>query len=287
MLALFTSAAKELSEHYRRGDISSLHFRPEHYTAYAATRMPATLAVLRRVFEEIKDWDSISTVLDIGAGPGTSLQALSEFNISHVTLIEKEHGFIELGKKLETEFKTTWLEQDITRMTEFPKNDLVMASYSLGELKQSDTVKNCIKAAQKLFVAVEPGTPKGYRDIIRIRDELITQKFHIVAPCPHSQVCPMTGADWCHFSERLQRSREHRQVKRVQLNYEDEKYSYVIASRSPVSHSFHRIIRRPMKRPGHIILDLCTSDGLQRKIISKSDKENMRFAKKKEWGDVL
>ena len=53
-------------------------------------------------------------------------------------------------------------------------------------------------------------------------------------------------ADWCHFSERLQRSRDHMIAKGARVPFEDERYAYVAVSRVPVVHpASARIIKPP------------------------------------------
>jgi len=68
-------------------------------------------------------------------------------------------------------------------------------------------------AAKGLLVLVEPGTPAGYGRILRARDRLVGLGATLAAPCPHHAACPLTGEDWCHFSVRLPRSRDHRLAK--------------------------------------------------------------------------
>ena len=41
--------------------------------------------------------------------------------------------------------------------------------------------------------------------------------------------------DWCHFTQRLQRSRAHKQVKGAELPFEDEKFAYVALTRAAVA----------------------------------------------------
>ncbi len=98
---------------------------------------------------------------------------------------------------------------------------------------------------------VEPGTPDGYARMIEARDRLIAAGFHVAAPCPHSAACPIVpGTDWCHFSARVSRSSLHRQIKGGTLAYEDEKFSYVAATRRPVTPAPARVVRKPQIRKG-------------------------------------
>ena len=48
-----------------------------------------------------------------------------------------------------------------------------------------------------------------------------------------------------------------------------------------------RIIRRPDLRQGHVVLDLCTTEGLERRTVSRRDGAEYRKARKLGWGDTL
>jgi ribosomal protein RSM22 (predicted rRNA methylase) len=96
----------------------------------------------------------------------------------------------------------------------------------------------------------------------------------------------MIENDWCHFSERVERSRFHRRAKEGVLSYEDEKFSYMIASKNLSSTYYPRIIRHPLKRAGHIHLDLCTNEGLARITISQKNKKAYKLARKLSWGET-
>src|SRR4051812_11289658 len=89
-------AAQALSERYRMGQTPYLRAKEDRY-AYLLTRYPATKAALHRVFQEIRFFP-IQTMLDIGAGPGTSWEAGSEtWESLKATLIEKDRDFVEIG----------------------------------------------------------------------------------------------------------------------------------------------------------------------------------------------
>lgn len=112
--------------------------------------------------------------------------------------------------------------------------------------------------AARTVVIIEPGTPDGYLRVREARDQLIAAGLRIAAPCPHDGTCPVVvGEDWCHFSARVSRSSLHRQVKGGSLAYEDEKFSYVAATRVPVTPATARITRKPQIRKGLVLLDLC------------------------------
>ncbi len=134
---------------------------------------------------------------------------------------------------------------------------------------------------------VTPGTPHDFNYLLTVRDLLLKQGGQLIAPCPHSYQCPLSStSDWCHFSVRLQRSLNHKLTKQGSLGYEDEKFSYMIFGKdtSCPDKTIARIIRKPIKRPGHIILDLCTATGIERQVIGKKD-SIYKQAAKTEWGD--
>ena len=153
-------------------------------------------------------------------------------------------------------------------------------------------------------VMVEPGTPAGFATVLAARERFVREGARVIAPCPHSAACPMTGNDWCHFGARVERTALHRRVKGADLGYEDEKYAYVAvagggtepadstaaAGATRATHAAApaaaRIVRRPLIRHGHVILDLCTADGLVRTVVAKHDKGHYRAARKAHWGDA-
>ena len=114
--------------------------------------------------------------------------------------------------------------------------DLVVASYVIGEIgeaERSALAERCGQKTRDTLLVVEPGTPAGYARIIALRQQLIAAGAHVAAPCPHDGNCPLAAPDWCHFTQRLPRSRAHKQIKAAELPFEDEKFSYVALTRAP------------------------------------------------------
>jgi ribosomal protein RSM22 (predicted rRNA methylase) len=139
--------------------------------------------------------------------------------------------------------------------------------------------------ANKLLILIEPGTKVAFESLMQIRQSLLSQGAHLMAPCPHSNHCPFLGKDWCHFSARVERSSLHRKTKDATLNYEDEKFSYLIFSKNKFEPCQSRVLRRPFKGTGFVKLQLCSTNEIEMKTITKKDKINYSRSKKVECGD--
>ncbi len=96
----------------------------------------------------------------------------------------------------------------------------------------------------------------------------------------------MKGGDWCHFAERVARTSLHRKIKGGSLGHEDEKFSYVIVSKTQGNLPPARILRHPLKHPGNITFTLCAQEGLKQEIVSKRTPDKYKKARKLEWGDA-
>jgi ribosomal protein RSM22 (predicted rRNA methylase) len=204
---------------------------------------------------------------------------------------------IALGKRLAAHSRraalagASWDQRDISSTTNLRASDLVVAAYALGELSSSAleaAVDGLWDLTRDTLLIVEPGTPVGFELIRQIRRRLISAGGAVVAPCPHSQECPMTAGDWCHFAQRVPRTALQRQLKRGSLSYEDEKFSYVALTRRPHDESTAgRVIRHPQVRSGHIYLDLCTPAGLERRIVTRRQRDAFRRARDLHWGSTI
>ena len=221
-------AREALSHRYREG-LSPRMESAEERLSYLATRMPATLAVLEKVLSQIDTKGK--TVLDLGAGPGTAFWALPE--AAKITHIEHDAHFISLAKRLAgSPSVSEWIQADFTAVP-FNPHDIALFSYSFNEAVRLEVVTKAW-AACRIVILIEPGTPRGYRNILLARDHLKSLGAHMLAPCPHYNPCPLKEGDWCHFAARLGRMHWHKDLKGATMGYEDEKYSYLIVSKDPV-----------------------------------------------------
>ncbi|MGW9033618.1 small ribosomal subunit Rsm22 family protein [Streptomyces sp. NPDC055721] len=263
--------------------------------AYAAYRMPATFEAVRGVLDALRDaapeWVP-GTHTDVGGGTGAASWAVAEAweeAPPRTTVLDWAEPALTLGRELAAgTFDAEWRRERIGTALKLADADLVTVSYVLKELTEADRTALVTEAARaaRAVVIVEPGTPDGYERIIAARTLLIDAGFTVAAPCPHSGACPIVpGTDWCHFSARVSRSSLHRKVKGGSLPYEDEKYSYVAATRFPVTPAVSRVTRRPQIRKGLVQLDLCGPDGLGRETVTKRHGPLYKQARDAEWGD--
>lgn len=289
-----------LQEHYKQ--MSAQYKQQKSHTAteetraaYIAARLPATYAVVKAVITRMlyeKNVEEPLSILDLGAGPGTATMVLEDIveRPFSATLIERDQGFIQLGKDL-LQGQYTWICANILNIP-YVQHDWVIASYSLNELPlktQRDFIQKAFEASKQFLILIEPGTPKGFENILKARDVLIKNGAHVTLPCPHNLKCPIEGtSSWCHFSQRISRTKLHKAIKNAELGYENEKYCYLVVSKNTSISDTPRIISTPKKHSGHLEFSLCLSDGsIGNEILSKSKCPSFKEMKKKSWGDTF
>jgi Mitochondrial small ribosomal subunit Rsm22 len=140
----------------------------------------------------------------------------------------------------------------------------------------------------------------------------VETKAKVLAPCLHSQACPLAGTTTrhrvCRFVQRLNRPLYLRTAKPMSTGYEDTFFSYAVVEKAvveptPVSASkdstvdidgvsdapWGRVVRGPLRRGKHVILDCCTHEGeLERRTVSKKSAPDgvYSLARKARWGDI-
>lgn len=298
-LRSLASYARELSKGYRNGGCSA---RSEALQlAYLVCRMPATFAAISRALVQAKERApslQVTSLLDLGAGPGTGLWAAADqfVELARAHLVEREPNWIECGKQLVDELphavrnRVQWERNCLSRFSSGDSYDLVLISYVLSEMPEhhwSTLLRKAWRCTNQLMVIVEPGTPRGFEGIRRVRGELVSMGAHLLAPCPHAACCPMQRGDWCHFAARLSRSRLHRLTKGGLLGYEDEKFSYLVASPIAPQGDRRRVVRSPQRRSGHILLTLCTQSGIVQEGVSRKTVPEYAALKDARWGDLI
>ncbi len=284
-----------LSENYRSEQKSgkiSAKSRAD-ILAYAAVRMPATFGAVSRALELSLECCGceIGSVLDVGAGTGAGAIAASIITeCDNIICLEKEPEMSELGKHFANVMgiSAEYILRDINDGIS-EKADLVICSYCLNELpenRRKSVVENLMRAAKKLLVIVEPGTPYSFNEMKAIRSQLVSRGMKIAAPCPQSGECPIVGDDWCHFSVRVPRSRLHKQLKGGEVPYEDEKFCFIAAAHGDTFPCSRRILRKPFIESGRVTLTLCSEAGISTELITRKN-DLFKTARKADTGDKI
>ncbi len=289
-------ASAALSGTYRAGG-GSQHV---DLAAYLTVRLPATHAAISRVLAELaarRPDFAPATMLDAGAGPGTASWAAVEHwpEIGGFTFLDTSPAFLSLAGELARSGPPALAaaERRNGNFAAMPAGlaaDLVVAAYALAELHIADVPQvsdSLWRASRRALVLVEPGTPQGFARIRQARDHLLRAGAVPVAPCPHTMACPLASDDWCHFAVRLARSRAHMHAKAARVPFEDEKFSYLIASRDGAPTGGARVLRPPARAKPWVDLRLCAEGNAENRRIARRDGPAYKQAKDMSWGDFL
>lgn len=300
-LERLAKASAILSDRYRR-EVRDGRFHIDDALAakaYLATRMPATFAAVRAALAMVEDAApdfQPETLIDLGCGPGTALWAAADTwgSLASAEMVEASGAIRSVGEKLAASgsVKSRWQAGDVTgKIPALGPADLVTLAYVLDELPPATigaATEKLWTLTKGMLVVIEPGTPAGWQRILAVRDRLRSLGAHLVAPCMHSDDCPIVAPDWCHFSRRVARSRVHRMAKGAEVPWEDEKYIFIAASREPVALVGDRVLSPPRVNGGVARVKLCRTDGTAAELtLSKRDGDAFKEIRRADWGDRL
>ena len=295
------TACAAMTQSYRSGrDTQQALAGPLAINAYLLARLPATYAAVAATLVQVRaslpDFQP-RRILDMGAGPGGASWAAVTLwpGIETITMVDAHAGFRQTALELAAAAEHPALQQATYRLENMvaagnlPPADLILCSYTLGETAATAALATrWWESCQGVLLVVEPGTPRGYDTVIEARAALLAAGARLAAPCPHTAPCPIQPPDWCHFATRLNRTRDHMLLKGATVPFEDEKFSYVAASRlAPVAFAA-RAIAPPVTLPAGIACKLCVDPGLiETRLIPKRDKATFKRYKKLRWGEAI
>ena len=292
--------AAGISDIYRSGGGSHAIRSEADALAYALARMPATYAAViasLNALGDIRPDFAPGSVLDVGAGPGTATWAAAQAfsSLRDFDAIDANAALRALALDLvagEPRLSSVRYGHGDARtlVAQAEAADLVIASYTVGEMEDATRIAlgDLLWAKTRdTLLLVEPGTPAGTARVLELRRRLIAQGAHVAAPCPHDAECPLLPPDWCHFVQRLPRSRAHKQLKSAQLPFEDEKFAYAALTRKPPPTRPARVLAQPALTKVAVVAKLCTREGVQIATVPRRDKAAYARYRKFDWGDAV
>ena len=261
---------------------------------YSVARLPATYAVSQEVLDILKGLyrvENLKSFLDLGAGVGLSRWLVNDTlpSIKTLTLLERNPYMYEVGHILKHPLGSFVLE-DYQTAKALSVHDVTFLSYTLSEIpakERSLVLSKIWPLTRQVMILAEPGTPEGFQVIKAARDHLIKMGGFVLAPCGHEGECPISLLDWCHFSCRLSRSKDHQRIKDGTQPFEDEKFSYLIVTKEKLNQNLpQRVIRPPLHPKGQTVLDLCTPNGIKRLTLTSAKDPLYKVHRRLEWGDL-
>lgn len=298
-------------------EYSPIQYNAHQSMAYVASHLPelysSTSKVLNEIMQRFPDFKP-KKMLDFGSGPGTAVWAASEAfpSLKRYLLVEPSDSMTDISTKLLDGFPVE--RRRFLHQGHKDSYDLIVSGYTLSELENDNSRRLHIRSLWEhlapggMFVFLEAGNPFGFKLIRQARTLLLSVgdegalEPKIVAPCPHAYNCPMGTNSWCHFVQRAEHNPPFINANNFKnKNWKSTKYSYLIFSKGPANEievpednpnkglKWSRLIRQPLKRGGHIIMDVCTPTGTSKRTIvsRKHGLEEYKAARKSTWGDMF
>jgi ribosomal protein RSM22 (predicted rRNA methylase) len=191
------------------------------YTAfYLITNAPKLEAVLNWMPPLFVDRLKSSTLIDLGAGPGTFSLAFREFVGQTVKIVQIETSSImrEQAKKLWDGLYSgeTLLQSEYAKL--IPEGDkFLLFGHSANEMGPAQALRYIKDIQPDHILFIEPGTKDFFPQMLKIRDELIAEGFQILFPCPSSALCPLASSDndWCHQFIHIKQNSEIERISQL------------------------------------------------------------------------
>ena len=229
---------------------------------YARDIAPRTEAALARVLGEVYGARGVASpgrAIDLGAGTGAVGRVLrARFGESfELVAVDRTAAPGVVRADLAVELPTV--------PGGVGKFDLVVAAHLLNELFVDRTPAervalrarrvrawSTLLAPNGVLILIEPALRETSRELLAVRDQLLTAGLHVVAPCFWTGPCPALALDrdWCHDAAPVPSK------PRVD-------FSYLVLRAEPVppAPTLCRVVSDPMPEKGRLRLFVCGSQG--------------------------
>jgi ribosomal protein RSM22 (predicted rRNA methylase) len=191
--------------------------------------------------------------------------------------------------------------------------DLILAANVLNELTSPSATERLVHKLLThhivpggLLVVIDPALRTTTRPLMALRNTLLDQRLaHVLAPCTHTQHCPMLAAgerDWCHFYLDWERPAFLAELDVLSgMDHRRLKFSYLLlaappegtlpnpGSRIPDPGSLWRIVSSPLDSRGKREFWLCGGPGTLRRVrrLTREASEKNGDADRAVRGDIV
>ena len=259
---------------------------------HVVTEMPKSVAVVERILVQdmAQQGRVVRGVWDFGSGVGSVKWAAREV---FPGIYVKEEDVSARMQKINKELIN---EEDAKTVGDV---NLSTAVFSLGELIDEEAIRLALdqmyENTSEYALVVDHGSPQGFERVMYARDHFISKGMNILAPCLHLKPCPLArGKEVCSFKQRLENPPLMNELRSSsnKAGYTDVFFSYVLASKhraaDVVGEWEGRIVRKGLKKSGHVVNDLCTEEGkLMRYVNTRVQGKQVYYdARKSTLGDL-
>lgn len=203
---------------------------------------PLNTLRLQKIKEELTSqnfFEGLTQMVDYGAGTGTASWLFKD-QFSKQLLVER------------SSVPKSWFQQfSWTEKVAANSETLTVFSYSLTEV---DQLPDWSLNSEALLI-IEPSTQQDGRKLLELRDKLIQNGYHIWAPCPHQQACPLltqSKNDWCHDRVHVDRPEWFMDIEKyLPMKNQTLTFSYIAArKKAPPARTWSRLVGDLLKEKG-------------------------------------
>ncbi len=238
--------------------------------------------------------------LDYGAGPLTFYSACALMNLEGEKFFayDKNQDILYLGKSLikDLSFK---LYNKMNFSLPDEKVNVIFLGNVLAELEEKNITPflekmiKMIDMENNLLIIIEPGTKKGFKNIITAKQFLNRRGFKFLNACP-TEHCPVDENDWCHENIPFPRSTLIEYIEqKTGLNNKFINFSYgFFSTNTKKAFVFHentfKVVSNLFVRKGEYAIYLCGNMGIRLfSILKKHLNELNKEFKNLSRGDIV
>jgi len=286
---------------------------PKLLGAYLLFYWPVSYAQGRQALGELPR--KPRQALDLGSGPGPLAFAALDGGAAQMTCADRSKPALALARELAAEAEEAlgtreWNPTQGHGAQALPEGeyDLVMMGHVLNELFGQDeaALQKRVALAEQVLAKVkkggtllilEPALRDTSRDLLKVRDVLVSRGYPVRAPCLYRGACPalVKESDWCHAERNWKMPQLVEELGRAAgLRKESLKMSYLaLAPKGEAwpelpQGRFFRIVSEPLEGKGRQRYMGCGPEGrmglaLQTKHQTEKNKPFFQLSR----GDVL
>jgi len=197
----FTSERERIGEYVNERELVSAYC-----SYYLPTNIPKLSFLLRQLPESLTERLGKLPFFDIGCGPGTySIGWLQHFKSTpEIHLVDRSPLMLEQAKTILTGLKLA--PKNATYSPGLPPSagGVMLFGNSVNEMGASSAIEMIKKIKPEFVIMIEPGTKQAFREILSVRESLISEGLTPIYPCASAGTCPLGSIDdWCHQVLRL------------------------------------------------------------------------------------